>query len=53
MNGNKILGLLITVGVLVYVVSPVDLLPGPIDDAIIVLCTIAASRKRIQAKSAE
>ncbi len=42
-NGIKVL---LAVLLAVYVVSPVDLMPGtPIDDIILVLFTIASSRK--------
>ena len=46
---NKLLGIVIILLVLLYAVSPVDLFPGPIDDAIILICGIAASKKRLSA----
>ena len=39
---------LFLVVVLLYIVSPIDALPGPIDDIIVVLLGIAA-RKRLSA----
>ena len=42
---NKITKLLVLIFMLVYVVSPLDACPGPIDDLIILLLSIAAQRK--------
>ncbi|MBQ3390530.1 MAG: DUF1232 domain-containing protein [Firmicutes bacterium] len=36
--------ILLLVGVLMYVFSPMDLYPGPIDDAIIIALGMAAKR---------
>ncbi len=36
--------ILLAFGVLLYVVLPVDLMPGPIDDAIMILVTLAANK---------
>lgn len=43
---NNGLKLLILIAVLIYVVSPVDFAPGPIDDAILMLIGYAATKKR-------
>ena len=43
---NGFVKVLILIGVALYVVSPIDLLPGPIDDAIVILLGLA-SRKRV------
>lgn len=48
---NKLLGIVIILLVLLYVVSPVDLFPGPIDDAIFTICGIAAAKNRLSAGS--
>ena len=42
---NKITKVLLLVFVVLYVVSPVDAVPGPVDDLIVVLLSIAAQRK--------
>ncbi len=39
---------LIVMAVIIYIISPVDLVPGPIDDIIVCLMALA-SRKRIEA----
>ena len=36
--------ILLLVGVLMYVFSPMDLIPGPIDDAIVIALGMAANR---------
>jgi len=41
----KVLKWLVLVVVILYVVSPIDFLPGPIDDIIIAVMGIAANRK--------
>jgi len=46
---NGFVKVLILIGVALYVVSPIDLLPGPIDDAIMILLGLA-SRKRVAEK---
>jgi len=38
---------LIILGVVLYVLSPVDFIPGPIDDVIVILLGHALSKKRI------
>ena len=40
MDGRKLLVLLFIIG---YIISP-DLLPGPIDDIIVAMCALVASR---------
>lgn len=47
---NNLVKALILVGIALYVVSPIDLLPGPIDDAIVILLGLA-SRKRVAEKA--
>ncbi|MDD5900626.1 MAG: hypothetical protein PUC73_07030 [Lachnospiraceae bacterium] len=47
---NGFVKVLILIGVALYVVSPIDLLPGPIDDAIVILLGLA-SRKRVAEKA--
>ena len=38
---------LLLVALILYVVSPVDLMPGPVDDIILCLAYIIANRKRL------
>ena len=45
MNGTIILKLVLFLLVVAYVVSPVDLLPGPIDDALVILFGLASQKK--------
>ncbi len=45
---NNLMKGLVVMAVLMYIVSPIDLVPGPIDDVIICLMAMA-SRKRIEA----
>lgn len=46
MENNGILkGMLIAL-VALYVISPLDLAPGPVDDLLLLLFTVAANRKR-------
>lgn len=42
---NYSLKILIVVATILYAVSPVDFMPGPIDDVIILLCGYIAQRK--------
>ncbi len=42
---NQLAKVLIMVFVILYIVSPVDACPGPIDDLIVLLLSIAAQRK--------
>jgi uncharacterized membrane protein YkvA (DUF1232 family) len=42
---STLLNALMLIGVALYVVSPVDLVPGPVDDALLLLFTIAAQTK--------
>ena len=46
MNNNA-LKVLVLVAVILYIVSPIDLCPGPIDDIIIAVMGVAA-RKRLR-----
>ena len=43
---SRLVKLLIAFGIFVYVVSPVDLVPGPIDDVILILLGIAGTKGR-------
>lgn len=36
---------IVLIAVIVYIVSPVDLVPGPIDDIIVLLLTVAANKR--------
>ena len=47
MNKNDIFKYLILGAMIIYIVSPVDALPGPVDDAIVLLMGLAVSRRRI------
>lgn len=47
---NNLVKALILVGVALYVVSPIDVFPGPIDDAIVILLGMM-SRKRMAEKA--
>ena len=46
MNKSFIKGMLFAL-LIVYVVSPADFLPGPIDDALAILIYLAANRKQL------
>lgn len=41
---NKITKMLVLVIMMIYVVSPVDACPGPIDDLIVILLSMASQR---------
>ncbi len=43
---NNFTKVLLLVLLLVYVVSPLDLVPGPIDDVLVILLCFAANRSR-------
>ena len=45
MRENKLFKWLILLILVIYVVSPADLLPGPVDDVIAILLYLAANRK--------
>ncbi len=47
MEKEKIIKLVVLGLVIAYVVSPVDLMPGPIDDVIVLLMGAAVNRHRI------
>ena len=49
MNDNQFLITLILVVVAIYIISPLDLVPGPIDDVILAIVTLFA-RKRLTSK---
>ena len=42
---NQITKILMLVFMIIYVVSPIDACPGPIDDVIVFLLSLAAQRK--------
>ena len=42
---NKMMKALIFIIMIIYVVSPTDFLPGPVDDLIMVLFSMAAQKK--------
>ncbi len=46
MNSSLMKGILIA-AVIAYIVSPVDIAPGPVDDLIVLLIGIAARKKLI------
>ena len=48
---NSFVKVIILVFMIIYVVSPVDLMPGPIDDIIVVLAGMLA-RRGIEARRA-
>ena len=41
---NKIMKILLVIFMIVYVVSPIDAMPGPIDDLILLLLSIGVQR---------
>ena len=48
MNDNKILKWLVFAILVIYVVSPADLLPGPVDDVIAILLYLAANKRDLR-----
>ena len=48
MNDNKIMKWLVLAILVVYVVSPADLLPGPVDDVIAILLYLAANKRDLR-----
>ena len=42
---NQIVRIFTLVGLLIYVISPVDLVPGPIDDIILIVAHYLSKRK--------
>ena len=42
---KKVAKVILFVFVIIYIVSPIDACPGPIDDALLLVITIAATRK--------
>ena len=42
---NDLIKAMIIVLVIIYIISPIDAAPGPIDDLIVLLLGIAASKK--------
>ncbi len=43
---NNVMKGIIILAVIIYIVSPIDIAPGPIDDIIVLLMGIAASKKK-------
>ena len=43
---NNVMKGIIIMAVIIYIVSPIDIAPGPIDDIIVLLMGIAASKSR-------
>ena len=41
---NKIMKILLVIFMVVYVVSPIDAMPGPVDDLILLLLSIGETR---------
>ena len=48
MSDNKILKWLVLAILVIYVVSPADLLPGPVDDVIAILLYLAANKSDLR-----
>lgn len=48
MNDNKLIRWLILAALIIYVVSPADFLPGPVDDAIAILLYLATNKKELK-----
>ena len=48
MSDNKIIKWLVLAILVVYVVSPADLLPGPVDDVIAILFYLAANKRDLR-----
>ena len=48
MSDNKIIKWLVFAILVVYVVSPADLLPGPVDDVIAILLYLAANKRDLR-----
>ena len=42
---NQTMKILLAIFMVVYVVSPIDAMPGPMDDLIMILLSIAAQRR--------
>lgn len=48
-SGSKLVLAIIGLVALVYVVSPMDLVPGPVDDAIVIICCLSSLLSRSKA----
>ena len=48
MSDNKIIKWLVLAILVVYVVSPADLLPGPVDDVIAILLYLASNKRDLR-----
>ena len=48
MSDNKIMKWLVLAILAVYVISPADLLPGPVDDVIAILLYLAANKRDLR-----
>jgi uncharacterized membrane protein YkvA (DUF1232 family) len=42
---NGFAKIVVLIAVAVYIISPIDLVPGPVDDIIVLLLTIAANKR--------
>ena len=45
---NDLKKVLILIAVIIYVISPVDLCPGPIDEIILVICAYVSQRRVVR-----
>lgn len=43
---NDVMKGMLIILILLYIISPVDLCPGPVDDIIVLLLGVSASKKR-------
>ena len=48
MSRNKLISWLVLAILLIYVVSPADFLPGPVDDVIAILLYLAANKRDLR-----
>ncbi len=48
MNDNKLMKWLVLAVLVIYVVSPADFLPGPVDDVIAILLYLAANKRELK-----
>ncbi len=48
MSDNKLLNWIILAILVIYVVSPADFLPGPVDDVIAILLYLAANKRDLR-----
>ncbi|MBE5826611.1 MAG: hypothetical protein E7307_08245 [Butyrivibrio sp.] len=48
MRGKRLIDWIILAVLVIYVISPADLLPGPVDDVIAILLYLAANKKDLK-----